>query len=277
VLLNLMSNAIKFTEHGEVAVEFSSPGESGELHCAVRDSGIGLSEASRQKLFQPFMQADASTTRKFGGTGLGLAICRKLVELMGGTIAVTSAEGKGSTFSFNVRLEKTPPANGSVAGNPAGAPAPDQFAAGPPLRVLLAEDNPVNQMVATHQLRKLGCTVEVVGNGLEALAAWQRGAHDVIFMDCQMPEMDGFEVTRKIRALEKERALAPIRIIAMTAAAMQGDRESCLQAGMDDYVSKPVKAGQIGKLLQDNFPGRLAQDPDFVRKETGTLMTIEAL
>lgn len=265
VLLNLMSNAIKFTEHGEVALEFSSRGGTGEmsdLHCAVRDSGIGLSEESRQKLFQPFTQADASTTRKFGGTGLGLAICRKLVELMGGTIGVTSTEGKGSTFSFNVHLEKSPPMAGIVAPSLAGAPPQNMIRDGLRLRVLLAEDNPVNQTVATHQLRKLGCEIEIAGNGVEALAAWQRGGHDVIFMDCQMPEMDGYEATRKIRATEKERSLAPIRIIAMTAAAMQGDRESCLEAGMDDYISKPVKIQEIKKLLQSNFPAPSGQQPE---------------
>ena len=264
VLLNLMSNAIKFTEHGEATIEFSSPGESGqvpELHCAVRDSGIGLSEESRQKLFQPFMQADASTSRKFGGTGLGLAICRKLVELMGGTIGVTSVEGKGSTFWFNVRLEKGLAPNGAIVSSLARALAQNQPVGGPSLRVLLVEDNAVNQVVATHQLRKLGCEIEIAGNGLEALTAWQRGAYDMIFMDCQLPVMDGFEATRKIRVLEKERSLAPIRIIAMTAAAMPGDRESCLQAGMDDYISKPVKIRDIKKVLQCIFPDRFGPDP----------------
>ena len=278
VLLNLMTNAIKFTEHGEVAVEFSSRGESGDgsnLHCAVRDSGIGLSEESRRKLFQPFTQADASTTRKFGGTGLGLAICRKLVELMGGTIEVASTEGKGSTFSFDVHLEKCL-ASGSVSTpSPVGAPAQKQPGSDPLMRILLVEDNLVNQMVATHQLRKLDCEVEIAGNGLEALAAWQRGAHDAIFMDCQMPEMDGYEATRKIRVMEKERSLAPIRIIAMTAAAMQGDRESCLQAGMDDYISKPVKLQEIKKLLESNFPDRFGQEP-VVRTAPGTLTTVDA-
>jgi two-component system sensor histidine kinase/response regulator len=260
VLLNLMSNAIKFTEHGEVAIELSSRGESGEVQFDVRDSGIGLSEEARRKLFQPFTQADASTTRKFGGTGLGLAICRKLVELMGGTIEVASTEGKGSTFSFNVHLEKCL-ASGSVStAGPAGALAHQRADDDPLMRVLLVEDNLVNQMVSTHQLRKLGCEIEIANNGLEALAAWQRGGHDMIFMDCQMPEMDGFEATRKIRAMEKERSLAPIPVIAMTAAAMEGDRESCLQAGMDDYISKPVKISEIEKLLKRNFPDRFGQD-----------------
>jgi CheY-like chemotaxis protein len=257
VLLNLISNAIKFTEQGEVAIEFSSRHETdeiSELHCVVRDSGIGLSEESCQKLFHPFTQADASITRKFGGTGLGLAICRKLVELMGGTIGVLSVEGKGSTFWFNVRLEKSPVPEPAVAVLQVSDAAKSLPVDGPLLRVLLAEDNPVNQMVATHQLRKLGCEIEVASNGVQALAAWERGAHDLIFMDCQMPEMDGLEATRRIRAQEQERSLEPIRIVAMTAAAMEGDRESCIQAGMDDYISKPVKIEELKNLLIAIFP-----------------------
>jgi two-component system sensor histidine kinase/response regulator len=278
VLLNLMSNAIKFTGQGEVAVEFSSRGGSGggpELYCVVRDSGIGLSEESRQKLFQPFTQADASTTRKFGGTGLGLAICRKLVELMGGTIGVTSIEGKGSTFWFDVHMARGLGSDSASAVNAPGVPAKSKSASHPGLRVLLVEDNPVNQLVATNQLRKLGCEIEVAGNGREALAAWHRGPHDLIFMDCQMPEMDGFEATRKIRALEKERSLAPIRIVAMTAAAMEGDRESCLQAGMDDYISKPVRLEEIRKLLNTLFPGRFGQDQGIIPTMTKSLATLD--
>jgi CheY-like chemotaxis protein len=256
-----MSNAVKFTEHGEVAVELFSRGESGKVYCDVRDSGIGLTEESRQKLFQPFTQADASTTRKFGGTGLGLAICQKLVELMGGTIKVASKEGKGSTFSFSVHMEKCL-ASGSVStASMAGATTHNRPADAPLMRILLVEDNPVNQMVATLQLRKLGCEIEVASNGLEGLAAWQRGGHDMIFMDCEMPEMDGFEATRKIRVLENARSLAPIPIIAMTAAAMEGDRENCLQAGMDDYLSKPVKISEIEKLIKRNIPSRFDPNP----------------
>jgi len=280
VLLNLMSNAIKFTEQGEVAVDFSSRGGSGknpELFCAVRDSGIGLSEESRLKLFQPFAQADVSTTRRFGGTGLGLAICRKLVELMGGSIGVTSIEGQGSTFWFTVRLEKAAIPGLVIADSLAGVPAPNQFGGGLLLRVLLAEDNPVNQKVATHQLRKLGCIVEVAGNGVEALAAWQGGRHDLIFMDCHMPEMDGFETTRKIRVLEKELSLTPIRIVAMTASAMTGDREICLQAGMDDYVSKPVKIEELKRLLNFNSPARRARDPDAARSVPSALTMVHKI
>jgi signal transduction histidine kinase len=279
VLLNLMTNAIKFTEHGQVAVEFSNLGQAGqgpELHCAVRDSGIGLSEKSRQRLFQPFSQAESSTARKFGGTGLGLDICRKLVALMGGTIGVRSTEGKGSTFWFDVPLQKVLEPAAALPSNRLLAPAQNQADPGPLLRVLVAEDNPINQMVATNQLRKLGCEVEIACNGLEALGAWQHGAHDLIFMDCQMPELDGLEATRKIRALEKERALTPILIVAMTASAMQGDRESCLRAGMDDYLSKPVKIDVLQKLLQRHFPGWAGPLPQGARAPAHTSTPINA-
>jgi two-component system sensor histidine kinase/response regulator len=265
VLLNLISNGIKFTEHGQVAVEISRRHESGrrpQLHCAVRDNGIGLSEEARLQLFQPFTQADSSTTRRFGGTGLGLAICRKLVEAMGGTIGVTSTEGIGSTFWFDLPLEQSPVSDFLAAPKMAGPPTQKTLVHGPWLRVLLAEDNAINQSVAILQFRKLGCEIQVAGNGREVLAAWQSGGHDIIFMDCQMPEMDGLEATRRIRALEKEQWLKPILIVAMTASAMQGDRESCLQAGMDDYISKPVKMEEIKKLLQCNFPGRAGQNPE---------------
>ncbi len=259
LLLNLISNAIKFTEKGEVEVEVSAHQVSADaldLCCAVRDTGIGLSEEARQRLFQPFTQADSSTARKFGGTGLGLAICRKLVELMGGTIGVTSTEGKGSTFSFSIRVGKheiahTVGPTGAPFSPGGGAPVFSET-----IRILLAEDNPVNQKVALRQLRKLGAQVETASNGLETIAAWERGGHDSILMDCHMPRMDGYEATRKIRELERTKSLAPIRIIAMTASAMQGDREGCLQAGMDDYISKPVSIEELRALLKRHFPDR---------------------
>jgi signal transduction histidine kinase len=257
LLLNLLSNAIKFTARGRVSVEVSSQimtRDTIKLCCAVRDTGIGLSAATQQKLFQPFTQADSSMTRKFGGTGLGLAICRRLVDLMKGEIGVTSTEGEGSTFWFSITLENRP-APARVVSPPA-VPAPVRSGPifGRPLRVLLVEDNRVNQKLAKAQLTKLGCEVEIARNGAEALAAWQHGLHDVIFMDCHMPEMDGFEATRSIRALEREKPLAPIRIVAMTANAMSGDRERCLQSGMDDYIAKPVDMAELRTLLHRNFP-----------------------
>ena len=257
LLLNLVSNAIKFTDQGEVFVTASCRGEPGEkvvLHCNVRDTGVGLSEAAQQKLFQPFTQADSSTTRKFGGTGLGLAICRRLVELMEGEIGVTSTEGKGSTFWFSVGFGKSQHSDHADSVNIAATPATGALARRQTLRVLVAEDNRVNQKLAMVQLRKLGCEVEMASNGVEAMEAWKRGAFNLIFMDCHMPEMDGYEATRRIRALEKQKALVPTRIIAMTANAMQGDRENCLEAGMNDYISKPVDVAELRVLLERNFP-----------------------
>jgi CheY-like chemotaxis protein len=254
ILLNLLNNAVKFTEKGEVFAEVtlvSETEEDIELRCSIRDTGIGLSEETRKRLFQPFVQEDASTTRRYGGTGLGLAICRNLVELMGGHIGVTSSPGQGSTFWFTFRLarqsspavEKTKDEQGSQLSRPVSPSSPD-------VRVLLAEDNPVNQLVAMCQLRKLGYPVDAVNDGAKAVEAWRRGVYRIILMDCQMPGVDGYQATQQIRVLEQEGRLTPTRIIAMTANAMQGDRESCLAAGMDDYVSKPVKEEELLAALE---------------------------
>ncbi|PYJ99798.1 MAG: hybrid sensor histidine kinase/response regulator [Verrucomicrobia bacterium] len=298
ILLNLLSNAVKFTDQGSVFLEISQLSETDDdvqLRCSVRDSGIGIAEETQKKLFQSFTQADASTTRKYGGTGLGLAICRKLVELMGGSIGLSSVLGAGSTFWFTVRLDKA--VNDSSPGARALPAAPETFPepegrAGCPqlaevrrrapyqdvqvhgphacpklngetpqgLRILLAEDNRVNQFVAVLQLQKLGYQVRAVNNGAEAVEAWQRGAYRIILMDCQMPDMDGYEATRKIRELEAGKNLAPTKIIAMTANAMQGDRELCLAAGMDDYVSKPIDEKELISALKRSA-ARLVEEP----------------
>ncbi|MGD0086712.1 MAG: response regulator [Verrucomicrobiota bacterium] len=259
ILLNLLNNAVKFTEQGEVCLEVAQLNETEkgvELRFAVRDTGIGLSTDAQKKLFQSFTQADTSTTRRFGGTGLGLAICRKLVELMDGAIGVTSSPGQGSTFWFTLPFARQKPSASPVN----GAEAPSKLANGArettlpmapqDMRVLLAEDNKINQMVGVQQLKKLGYNVEVVGNGLEAVEAWQRGKYSIILMDCQMPEMDGYEASQKIRELERSQNLTPTRIIAMTAHAMQGDCELCLASGMDDYLSKPVDTGKLKSALE---------------------------
>jgi CheY-like chemotaxis protein/anti-sigma regulatory factor (Ser/Thr protein kinase) len=391
VLINLLGNAIKFTERGEVVttveVAYEGP-DTVELQVAVRDSGVGITPEARARLFQPFTQADSSTTRKFGGTGLGLAICRRLVELMGGKIGVDSEPGQGSTFRFTVRLERVPEgaadpaadtaalrgarvlivddnatnrvflreqlrvwgmeadeapdgpialerlraaaaagsihqvalldmqmpgmdglalaraikANPDLAGvkllllsswaeaghsnegreagidarlpkpvrasrlfaqlvtllgrGSAAAPvSPERAAAEPAVslptrsaRILVAEDNAVNQKLIARLLEKRGHRVDVVGNGREAVEAVTRVGYDLVLMDVQMPEMDGLEATQRIRAADRP-TVARIPIIALTANAMQGDQERCLAAGMDDYLSKPVKPADLAAAL----------------------------
>jgi len=249
VLLNLLSNAIKFSEEGSVLLEIAQTSEIDdevEISFSVHDTGIGMSEEAQEKLFQSFTQADTSTTRKYGGTGLGLAICRKLVELMGGTIEATSTLGKGSTFSFSLQFTKQKSfvsidrAPTAVSGlSPATQTTADPASANG-TRILLAEDGKTNQMVAVQVLKKLGYTADIALNGREAVEAWRHKKYDIILMDCNMPEMDGYEATRKIRELEAERNLKPTQIIAMTASVMMEDRELCIAAGMNDFTTKPV-------------------------------------
>jgi PAS domain S-box-containing protein len=244
ILLNLTANAIKFTERGEVVVETSGRASAGGWHLrvAVRDTGIGIDDDARARLFVPFAQADTSTTRRYGGTGLGLVICKRLVELMGGRIGVDSQPGEGSTFWFEMDLPCE--VGASIA---SALPAPiARTAASGDWRVLLAEDNATNQRVATFMLKRLGCEVDVASSGAEAVAMWQRGSYDLVLMDCQMPEMDGFEATGAIRTAERE---GHTPIVAVTANAMSGDRERCLAAGMDDYVSKPLTKAGLGAAL----------------------------
>lgn len=247
ILTNLLSNAVKFTDKGEVALQASSEALSDgrlQLRFSVRDTGIGIPGDLLGSLFQSFSQLDASLTRKYGGTGLGLAISKRLVELMGGTIGVESEAGRGSIFHFTILVEPAP------AKTTLQATAPSRDAGSPEelghLRLLLAEDNPVNQKVALRMLKKLGIRADVAATGLEVLAALEREAYDVVLMDVQMPEMDGFEATRAIRKRwPKERPY----IIAVTAHAQEEDRKRCLEAGMDDYISKPVRMKELMSAL----------------------------
>ncbi len=246
-LLNLLSNALKFTEAGQVRLTAEKRG-SDELHFAVLDSGIGLTPADTAKLFQSFSQADSSTTRKYGGTGLGLVISKRLAEVMGGTMSAESAgAGQGSTFRFHIKAE--PVANAAALNQAAAKTTIDpQMAARHPLRILLAEDNLVNQKLALRLLGQMGYSADVAVNGLRALEAVEAKPCDLVLMDVQMPEMDGLEASRRITA--KWRPHERPRIVAMTANAMQGDRELCLSAGMDDYVTKPIRVDALVQALQ---------------------------
>ena len=245
VLLNLAGNAIKFTERGDVEIGLHALSQDGEacLEFAVRDTGIGIPPSGLERLFQPFAQADASMTRRFGGTGLGLSICKRLVEMMGGHISVESAVGKGSTFCFTVRLPLTkelPPDFEVPVAIPTTAAAQ--------LRILLVEDNPANQKLANYILQDRGHLVEIAGDGQEAVYLTEQNRYDVILMDVQMPGMNGLEATTAIRRREDGKRRVPI--IAMTAHAMRGDRDCCLAAGMDGYLSKPLNAQEMIGLVE---------------------------
>jgi PAS domain S-box-containing protein len=282
VLINLLGNAVKFTASGEVVLRVAAEQQSDKsamLRFEVTDTGIGIPEETQPRLFQPFHQADTSTTRRYGGSGLGLAICAQLVGLMGGQIGVRSRPGEGSTFWFTVSLEKAAISaaaiewlNQSKPVKPSELlrclaslqpgdrpPAPAQTPSEPlrkmpdvqtPVRhILVAEDNPINQKVVSIQLRKLGYQPDLAGNGREALEALKRIHYDIVLMDCQMPEMDGYEATREIRKNEAGSS-SHTTVIALTAFGLSGDREKCLEAGMDDYLSKPIKLEQLKEMLE---------------------------
>ena len=243
VLLNLLGNAVKFTENGAVTLVVER-GDRDELRFAVRDSGIGLSEAGIARLFQRYGQAESTTTRKYGGTGLGLVISKQLAELMGGTMTVESeGTGKGSTFRFSIRAAEAHLVPTTTTTKSAVDPG---MAERHPLRILLAEDNVVNQKLALRLLQQMGYRADLAVNGLEAIECVERQAYDVILMDVQMPELDGLEATRRI--VQRRPDHRP-RIVAMTANAMQGDREACLAAGMDDYVTKPIRVDALVQAL----------------------------
>jgi CheY-like chemotaxis protein len=220
--------------------------DSVDLKVSVIDSGIGIPLAAQETLFNAFTQADGSTTRKYGGTGLGLAIVSQLVGLMGGTLGVDSEEGKGSVFWFSANFQKAnnvPEAGREVKSKNEAV----HFNA----KVLLVEDNPINQMVAQKMLQKVGLKPVLANNGAEALERISEQSFDLVLMDCQMPEMDGFDATREIRKLDI-RAInrRQLPVIAMTANVMSGDRERCLEVGMDDYIGKPVQREQLASVLK---------------------------
>ena len=246
ILLNLMSNAIKFSPHGNVHVMLRAgpaQAEAGRMaiELAVRDSGVGIAEQHLEKIFEAFAQADTTTTRRFGGTGLGLAICRGLAQRMGGRLDVESTLGVGSTFTF--RCAFTLSADLQVA-----APMLPRTISGSHyvhVRVLVADDHVVNQKIIARILELQGCTVVIVDDGAQAVLAVTTTMFDLLLMDCQMPNVDGYEATREIRRL----GYCELPIVALTANAMPGDRERCLAAGMDDYISKPVRTDDVRAML----------------------------
>jgi signal transduction histidine kinase/ActR/RegA family two-component response regulator len=249
VLSNLISNALKFTAHGSITIDQSvellpadtSGPARARVKLGVRDTGIGIPADRQHLLFEKFAQADGSTTRLYGGSGLGLSISRQLVELMGGELGLESREGVGSTFSFSLDLPLAPPElsapRAAVSGRARGTG-----------RVLVADDNRINRLIAGHHLETLGFEVDIAEDGLGALEQWRTRAPRFILMDCQMPQLDGYDATRRIRALEAGKARVPI--IALTANAMTGDRQKSLEAGMDEHLPKPMRLEDLTALLE---------------------------
>jgi TMAO reductase system sensor TorS len=244
IMANLVSNAVKFTDKGHVLVRIkvvSRDDNSADIRLEVEDTGVGIRDDIKDELFNEFTQADGSTTRKYGGTGLGLAIVRQLVEMMHGQFGVDSVPGEGSTFWFRITL---PIGEAQATTQPGSSEqAVKGLLQG---HVLLVEDNPINQMVAQKMLEKIGLESTLAGDGQEALNRLEQDRFDAVLMDCQMPVMDGFEATRRIR---EQSALTSLPVIAMTANVMEGDREKCIEAGMNDYIGKPVVEADLKKTL----------------------------
>jgi PAS domain S-box-containing protein len=256
VLVNLVSNAVKFTSEGTITVYASTLPQFGAvdvLRIDVSDSGIGIDAANLDRMFEPFTQADASTTRAYGGTGLGLSIAGELVELMGGTIGAQSELGRGSSFWIELPLMPAVVADRRRAQRRPHDRDPRQRWATTPV-VLVAEDSPVNQIVAARTLERCGCEFDVAGDGAQALEMLAGRHYDAVLMDCQMPTMDGYEATAALRRREGGGRRVPV--IAMTARAMDGDRARCLAAGMDDYISKPIRREQLIETLSRWLPAR---------------------
>lgn len=287
VLVNLLGNAVKFTQHGSIKLSASLKSEDKDhhtIHISIKDTGIGISPENLRLIFQPFTQADGSDSRKYGGTGLGLTITSQIIQAMHGKIDATSEMGKGTEFWFTIQLGKNnpnaptetnfgdnnldpilsdqPPTKLSPKPVPALPSAPNLN-----LKILIAEDNLVNQKVTKLQLEQIGLTADIVENGAEAVEAVKNGDYDLVLMDCQMPIMDGFEATREIRRIQTK----PIQIIAVTANAMKEDRQRCLDAGMDDYLSKPLTTEALAAALDFELNDDRDNEPHTSEKADTTL------
>ena len=258
IVINLLSNAIKFTDAGKIRLSLSQCGGEGDqigLLIGVADSGVGIAPELHERIFEDFAQADGSIARKFGGTGLGLTICRQLARAMGGDITLESVPGQGSLFQVSLVLRRGGVRQAAPRPTAAAVAALPQFSG----RVLLAEDNDVNKAIVLAWLQRLGLTVRHARNGREAVGMAEAERFDLILMDCQMPELDGFAATREIRRREAESG-GHVPIVALTAHAIDGDRESCLAAGMDDYLTKPFKGPQLVEVIERHLGKSLASD-----------------
>ncbi|MDF7801994.1 ATP-binding protein [Pontiellaceae bacterium B1224] len=271
ILTNLLGNAIKFTAEGQVALHVQLADDHADhihLRFEIHDTGIGIEPEQLPNIFTAFQQQDASTSRKYGGTGLGLTICKQLVEIMGGEIGATSRLGKGSLFWFEIPVDLQRAKNGQTsfefdAGGTRGAKEDDHTATqdilletrtrikqyGSVVRALVVEDNRVNQTVALRTLQKMGIEAEAVGDGEEAIECLVKATFNFVLMDVQMPKMDGLETTAAIRKIEAEQKLRRMPIVAMTAHALSGDRERCLQGGMDCYITKPINVADLAAVI----------------------------
>lgn len=251
ILLNLVGNALKFTEQGLVNISvYNHHQQAHTLDFRIADTGIGIKPEVQPLLFQPFIQADSSHARRFGGTGLGLAIVKQLVELMGGQISVYSELGQGSVFSFSLIFNAPEDLDGFLAQQNNAKLFPNLRSSWQQARILLAEDIATNQEVMKAMLHGFGCDVDIVMNGEQALEVLRNSHYDLVLMDCQMPDMDGFEATRLFRSFEKDQGLPRVPIVAVTASVLNDERAACLACGMDDVLAKPFKRKELAATLE---------------------------